>query len=193
MLLAAASAGVFLHAGIKFPWFVFFQKDSGLRPPDPPLSMRSAMLLFAALCIGLGVWHRAALCAAAVSGRRTCPTRRAHVVCPAAAAAVLRPGLLRDAAAGCKRTLTITLDTDWLWRRLGPEVLARLDRGADDIWRWLTAGIASAARLLNASLHRHHGPDGVFGRTWPTGTMALWATVMLGAYLVLSYVGGPFR
>ena len=29
MMLAAASAGVFLHAGIKFPWFVFFQKDSG--------------------------------------------------------------------------------------------------------------------------------------------------------------------
>ena len=37
-LLAAGSAGVFLHAGIKFPWFVFFQKDSGLRPPDPPLN-----------------------------------------------------------------------------------------------------------------------------------------------------------
>jgi multicomponent Na+:H+ antiporter subunit D len=31
LLLTAASAGVFLHAGIKFPWFVFFQKDSGLR------------------------------------------------------------------------------------------------------------------------------------------------------------------
>ena len=54
-LLAAASAGVFLHAGMKFPWFVFFQKDSGLRPPDPPWNMRAAMLLFAALCIGLGV------------------------------------------------------------------------------------------------------------------------------------------
>ena len=36
MALAAASAGVFLHAGIKFPWFVFFQKDSGLRPKDAP-------------------------------------------------------------------------------------------------------------------------------------------------------------
>jgi multicomponent Na+:H+ antiporter subunit D len=36
LFLAAASAGVFLHAGIKFPWFVFFQKDSGLRPADPP-------------------------------------------------------------------------------------------------------------------------------------------------------------
>ena len=55
-LLAAASAGVFLHAGIKFPWFVFFQKDSGLRPHEPPWSMRLAMIFFAALCIGLGVW-----------------------------------------------------------------------------------------------------------------------------------------
>ena len=36
LFLTAASAGVFLHAGIKFPWFVFFQKDSGLRPPEPP-------------------------------------------------------------------------------------------------------------------------------------------------------------
>jgi hypothetical protein len=56
LFLSAASAGVFLHAGIKFPWFVFFQKDSGLRPPDPPASMRWAMVIFAALCIGLGVW-----------------------------------------------------------------------------------------------------------------------------------------
>jgi multicomponent Na+:H+ antiporter subunit D len=55
-LLVAASAGVFLHAGIKFPWFVFFHKDSGLRPPDPPWNMRLAMILFAGLCIGLGIW-----------------------------------------------------------------------------------------------------------------------------------------
>ncbi|NCF82314.1 MAG: Na(+)/H(+) antiporter subunit D, partial [Proteobacteria bacterium] len=55
-LLMAASAGVFLHAGIKFPWFVFFQKDSGLRPPDPPRNMQAAMIFFAALCIGIGIW-----------------------------------------------------------------------------------------------------------------------------------------
>jgi len=54
-LLVAASAGVFLHAGIKFPWFVFFQKDSGLRPSEPPWNMRLAMILFAVLCIGIGV------------------------------------------------------------------------------------------------------------------------------------------
>ncbi|MEY3720773.1 MAG: hypothetical protein RL618_1292, partial [Pseudomonadota bacterium] len=59
LLMTAASAGVFLHAGIKFPWFVFFQKDSGLRPAEPPLSMRAAMLLMAFLCIALGLWPEA--------------------------------------------------------------------------------------------------------------------------------------
>ena len=54
--LVAASAGVFLHAGIKFPWFVFFQKDSGLRPPDPPRNMRLAMYILSALCILLGLF-----------------------------------------------------------------------------------------------------------------------------------------
>ena len=55
LLLTAASAGVFLHAGIKFPWFVFFQKDSGLRPDDAPWNMGLAMVIFAGLCILLGV------------------------------------------------------------------------------------------------------------------------------------------
>ena len=40
----------------QFPWFVFFQKDSGLRPAEPPPSMRWAMILFAFLCIAMGVW-----------------------------------------------------------------------------------------------------------------------------------------
>src|SRR5688572_32090960 len=56
VLLAAASAGVFLHAGVKFPWFVFFQKDSGLRPNDAPWNMAAAMLLFSFLCLLIGVY-----------------------------------------------------------------------------------------------------------------------------------------
>jgi multicomponent Na+:H+ antiporter subunit D len=190
LLLAAASAGVFLHAGIKFPWFVFFQKDSGLRPPDPPLSMRLAMLLFAALCIGLGV-APGVLYAALPFPVSFVPYTASHVVSQlqlllfSALAFFLMLGWL-------KRTLTVTLDTDWLWRRLGPAVLARLDRGADAAWCRLTAGVRSIAGRLNGGLHRHHGPDGILGRTWPTGTMALWATLMLCAYLALSYAGGPF-
>ena len=54
MLLQAASAGVFLHAGIKFPYFVFFNKDRGLRPKESPLCMLIAMGFLSFLCIYLG-------------------------------------------------------------------------------------------------------------------------------------------
>jgi multicomponent Na+:H+ antiporter subunit D len=186
-LLAAASAGVFLHAGIKFPWFVFFHRDSELRPAEPPLNMRLAMLLFAGLCIGLGL-APGILYAALPYPVDYVPYTASHVV--SQLQLLLFSGLAFFLLLGwLARTLTITLDTDWLWRRLGPALLASLDRGADAAWRRLNDGVVSAARLLSAGLHRHHGPDGILGRTWPTGTMALWATVMLGAYLVLSYVG----
>ena len=34
--LVAASAGVFLHAGIKFPWFVFFKRILAYAHRIPP-------------------------------------------------------------------------------------------------------------------------------------------------------------
>ena len=115
-LMAAASAGVFLHAGIKFPWFVFFQKDSGLRPPDPPLSMRLAMVLFASLCIAIGVWP-SLLYALLPYQVDYVPYTGTHVVemlqlllFSGLAFFVMLPYM--------KRTLTITLDWDWIYRWL---------------------------------------------------------------------------
>src|SRR5690606_26702394 len=55
LILEAASAGVFLHAGIKFPYFVFFNQDRGLRPKEAPAPMLLAMGLLAFLCLYLGV------------------------------------------------------------------------------------------------------------------------------------------
>ena len=95
-LLAAASAGVFLHAGIKFPWFVFFQKDSGLRPPDPPLEHAPG---HGALLRHLHRPRRLAgpaLCDAAVHGR-LCAVHGEPRGLAAAVAAVLRSGVLPDA------------------------------------------------------------------------------------------------
>jgi multicomponent Na+:H+ antiporter subunit D len=190
-LLAAASAGVFLHAGIKFPWFVFFHRDAGLRPAEPPINMLLAMLLLSALCIGLGV-APGILYAALPHPVVYVPYTASHVV--SQLQLLLFSGLAFFLMlAWLQRTLTITLDTDWLWRRLGPTILSRLDKAADTTWSRLTAGALSAGRRVNSGLHHHHSPDGVLGRTWPTGTMALWATLMLGAYLVLSYFGGPLR
>jgi multicomponent Na+:H+ antiporter subunit D len=184
-LLAAASAGVFLHAGIKFPWFVFFQKDSGLRPPDPPLNMRLAMILFAALCIGIGVWPEP-LYNILPRPVDYVPYTWPHVV-------EMLQLLLFSALAFflmlplMKRTLTITLDVDWFYRRLG----ARLVRGILALGAPIDAGARRAAlhRLdrFIAGVFRHHGPDGAMARTWPTGSTVLLVTLLLGIYLLVYY------
>lgn len=186
LLLAAASAGVFLHAGIKFPWFVFFQKDSGLRPAEPPASMRWAMVVFAFLCIALGVWPEPlyALLPFAVEYK---PYTVTHVLgqlqlllFAGLAFFVMLPML--------KRTLTITLDSDWLWRRLLPALAAQ----AAGPLNQLKALVNNAARELGsktaALVVRHYGSEGRMASTWSTRSMALWMLVVLLGYLLLYYL-----
>jgi multicomponent Na+:H+ antiporter subunit D len=183
-LLAAASAGVFLHAGIKFPWFVFFQEDSGLRPADPPWNMRLSMVLLSAICIGLGVMPDP-LYALLPYNVDYVPYTTSHVI--SQLQLLLFSGLAFFLMLGwLKRTLTITLDVDWFYRRLGPNLGKGIDEVTGGAWQWLVGAVGSGARRVNNRLHRHHGPDGALGRTWPTGTMAFWTTVMLAAYLILS-------
>lgn len=55
-LLMFASAGVFHHAGIKVPFFIFFGHDAGIRTAEPPGNMKLAMGLAAFICIFLGVY-----------------------------------------------------------------------------------------------------------------------------------------
>ena len=186
LALAAASAGVFLHAGIKFPWFVFFQKDSGLRPPEPPLNMRLAMLFYAALCIGLGVFYEP-LYRLLPYAADYVPYTGAHVV--AQLQLLLFSGLAFFVMlAWLRRTLTVTLDVDWFYR-------VPLVRGAQ--WlavTWTRARLAALARVaaalgvLEREARHLHGPQGVLARTWPSGTMAFSVMAMLLAFLVAYYV-----
>jgi multicomponent Na+:H+ antiporter subunit D len=55
LLLTMASAGTFLHTGLKLPYYMFFGKDSGIRAKEPPVNMLIAMGMAAFLCIGIGV------------------------------------------------------------------------------------------------------------------------------------------
>lgn len=56
LILMFASAGVFHHAGIKVPFFMFFGHDSVHRPKEAPWNMQLAMGIAAAFCIGVGVF-----------------------------------------------------------------------------------------------------------------------------------------
>ncbi len=186
MALAAASAGVFLHAGIKFPWFVFFQKDSGLRPADPPWSMRLAMLLLAALCVGLGIWYEP-LYALLPHPVQYLPYTGGHVV--GQLQLLLFSGLAFFVMLGwLKRTLTITLDSDWVYR----VALARIARACGDaLGAVLDAGsraTAAVVRRLGEQARVASQPGSALASPAGSGRMALWMMLMLLALLAAGYL-----
>jgi multicomponent Na+:H+ antiporter subunit D len=183
-LLLAASAGVFLHAGIKFPWFVFFQKDSGLRPPDPPRNMQAAMIFFAALCIGIGIWPEPlyALLPYPVS---YAPYTVPHVI--NMLQLLLFSGLAFFLMLPLmKRTLTITLDTDWIYRRFLPRAIHRIGPA-------IARADARARRFLLDTTYRlvgnvaaRYGPRSQAAGPWSTARMVLVVVAMLGLYVLMT-------
>ncbi|MFQ5984251.1 MAG: Na(+)/H(+) antiporter subunit D [Alphaproteobacteria bacterium] len=184
-LLAAGSAGVFLHAGIKFPWFVFFQKDSGLRPPDPPQNMRLGMYLFALLSIGLGVYP-APLYAMLPYPVEYFPYTSEHVVFQFQL--LLFAGLAFFVMlAQLKRTLTITLDVDWFYRRLGRLMVRHAAAIVAPIDQTLRRHGLRWVNLLVGEVVRLYGPQSVLARTRPTGQTVIWVTLLLAAFLILYY------
>jgi len=182
-MLTAASAGVFLHAGIKFPWFVFFQKDSGLRPPDPPWNMRAAMVIFAGLCIGLGVWPEP-LYAILPFPVDYVPYTAGHVI------QMLQLLLFAGLAfflllPFMKRTLTLSLDFDWLYRRLLPLVVQLFLATFGPVDRAVRTIFVGSVKNVIARVFRYAGPNGPWARTAQAGSMVYWAVSLLVVYLVL--------
>jgi multicomponent Na+:H+ antiporter subunit D len=193
-LLAAASAGVFLHAGIKFPWFVFFQRDSGLRPKDAPWNMAVAMVFFAVLCVVFGVAPELLYA--------YLPYPVEYQAYTAGKVVFYLQLLLFSGLAFflllplMRRTETISLDTDWLWR----VALSRLANGLYGALAAAGAAVAAAAaafgRRLGLRGRRWFGSEtvdgrqvhGVFARAWPIGTTALWIAVLLTAYVFFYYL-----
>ena len=188
MALAGASAGVFLHAGIKFPWFVFFQKDSGLRPKDAPWNMAAAMVLFSAICILIGIFPEAFY--------QLLPYTVDYEPYKASKVVFYLQLLLFSGLAFflllplMQRTLTVSLDTDWIWRVV-------LNKLAGMISAALAAITAALARISNGTLsalkryaHARFSESldtkkaGVFARAWEIGTTALWIAVLLTAYVL---------
>jgi len=118
LALEVASAGVFLHAGIKFPYFVFFAKDNGLRPGEPPRHMLAAMALLSFVCIFLGIYPQplydilpfGAVEFHAYTFEHTL-NQFQLLMFSALAFFMLLPLL--------KRTETISIDTDWVYRKGG--------------------------------------------------------------------------
>jgi multicomponent Na+:H+ antiporter subunit D len=127
LMLTLASAGTFLHTGLKLPYYMFFGKDSGLRAHEPPKNMLAAMGVAAAACVLIGVFP-SLLYSHLPYPVDYVPYSMRHVVATI--------GLLSFTALGFFLLLKqldpepkISLDTDWFYRRGSSAVLA-LSRGA---------------------------------------------------------------
>ncbi|MCZ6763470.1 MAG: Na(+)/H(+) antiporter subunit D [Alphaproteobacteria bacterium] len=187
-LLAVASAGVFLHAGIKFPWFVFFQKDSGMRPKDPPWNMKAAMILFSILCVGIGVWPEP-LYALLPYEVDFVPYTGAHVI--AMIQLLLFSGLAFFLFLPLlKRTMTISLDVDWFYRKVGRIAATEI---VDDVAAIRDRAEAMGRRLLDnvaTTLTAPVKPTGSMARNWETGNMVLVVTIVLAVFAVMFFMAG---
>ena len=126
LMLTLASAGTFLHTGLKLPYYMFFGKDSGARGKEPPANMLVAMGLAAAACIAIGVFP-GLLYAHLPNPVDYVPYTLQHV------SSTL--GILGFTALGFFLLLkhldpvrTVSLDTDWFYRR-GSARLVRVLQG----------------------------------------------------------------
>jgi multicomponent Na+:H+ antiporter subunit D len=121
LMLTLASAGTFLHTGLKLPWYMFFAKDSGVRGSEPPRNMLVAMALAAAACILLGVFP------GLLYRHLPFPVQYAPYTLQHVTATL---GMLGFTALGFFLLLKqldperkISVDTDWFYRRASPLVL----------------------------------------------------------------------
>jgi multicomponent Na+:H+ antiporter subunit D len=95
-----------------------------------------------------------------------------------------------------KRTETISLDADWLWRvalrRLANGLLVlggRIGQSASAAFNALLGRLGSRARrLFGGAPDDDDSMPGVFARAWPIGTTALWIAVLLTAYVFFYYL-----
>ena len=115
LTLTLASAGTFLHTGLKLPYYMFFGKDSGRRAAEPPRNMLVAMALAAIACTVIGV-------APGLLYERLPNAIEYHPYTLAHVTATL--GMLGFTALGFFQLLKhldpelkISLDTDWFYRR----------------------------------------------------------------------------
>jgi multicomponent Na+:H+ antiporter subunit D len=188
LLLLFASAGVFHHAGIKIPYFAFFAHDSGIRTREAPLSMLIAMGAAAAICVfnGSYPWVLYSLLPWPVD---YAPYTWTHVITQTQLLfwSALAFALLMKTGLYPPELRLINVDADWLYRRLAPALVRRVAAAVARSWERTEKQLYGQAMAFVAGLYRHHGPQGVLARTWPTGSTVLWVAVLLAGSLLLYY------
>ena len=190
LVLLFASAGVFHHAGIKIPYFAFFAHDSGIRCKEAPRNMLVAMALAAGLCVFNGCFPNALLYPLLPYEVTYVPYTSAHVISQLQLLffSALAFAWLNLRGIYPPELHSTNLDSDYFYRRAAPALLRAVGGGGARLAEALSAPVRRAYRRLLGEVVRHHTPPGLLGEPWGTGAAAMWAAILLGAYLLLGYI-----
>ena len=189
LVLLFASAGVFHHSGIKIPYFAFFAHDSGKRCKEAPWNMLLAMAIASVFCIGIGIFPGLLydLLPYPVDYE---PYTVGHVVAQLqlllfsalAFAVLMRTGIYPP------ELRSTNLDFDWVYRRLLPRLAGATLRAVGLISAKARDTAVELLLGVRDYVVAHHGPKGALARTWPIGSMVLWAAALLTTCLVFFYL-----
>ncbi len=188
MVLLFASAAVLMYTGIRIPYLAFFGGDSGIRCKEAPLNMLVAMGATAVLCVLIGIIPEPFynILPYAVNYE---PYSMGHVVTQyqmlffsALAFVVLKrtgiyPPVLRS----------VNLDTDWVYRRLLPGIVRVVARAGGSAESSILKGGSALVAATVSGCRQYHGPQGILGRTWPTGSAVLVVTIFLAVFLIYCF------
>lgn len=151
LILEIASAGVFLHAGIKFPYFVFFAEDKGLRPKEAPKTMLAAMAFLAFFCVYLGLFPERLydILPDAELVKSVMPSTFREIYINHFARVVTQSQTLLFSGLVfflflplLKRTDTIAIDIDWFYRKGCGLFYMVVDKYMNDLNAWANKTVA---------------------------------------------------
>jgi multicomponent Na+:H+ antiporter subunit D len=154
---------------------------------EAPVNMLVAMAVAAAACLALGIAPGFLYAILPYYPVDYAPYTATHIVtqfqllvlAALAVAVLLRVGLYPTPGHA------VYLDFDWTYRTALPWAARTFVRHGGAVWQAATRQCLARLDRVTERLYRHHGPEGVFARTWPTGTTVLWVAILLAAYLVI--------
>ena len=197
LILLFASAGVLEHAGIKIPYFTFFNVNHApakrvfVEDKTPP-GMLIAMGVSAFLCLAIGL-HPEPLYALlpdpeAMSDYH--PYSAYHIVeqLQLLLWAVLAFAVLLMLKWYPAEERSTNLDTDWFYRIPGRSLISWSAATIGALWSGAVSLALGPLERLMGRIYAVHGPEGQMARSWPTGFMAMWTAILLGITLVLSFI-----
>jgi multicomponent Na+:H+ antiporter subunit D len=188
-VLLFASAGVLHHSGIKIPFYGFFGHDSVIRCKEAPPNMLVAMGVTSLLCILIGVYPKP-LYDILPYPVDFDPYTTSHVITilQLLVFALLSFVILARRHLEAPEVPSVNVDTDWVYRKLLPSATRAFVSAGAPIRDAFIGGAKQLVTRLIDNIKIHHGPDGIFARTWMTGRTVLLVTVFLLGYLILYFL-----